>query len=127
MRTREQCIADHIASAIFRGTRKRYSSLLADAQQEFQNMSTATSSNDLSKTLNQTSNNGGLQTDRPAFKPATDSTGMVVGSQVEVGPTKYVDANEFDGDRNGDTRSQAQQPVMPAQPAPRGETGTKGA
>jgi hypothetical protein len=127
MRTRQQCIADHIAAAIFRGTRKRYSSLLADAIQEFQNMSTATSSNDLSKILNQTSDNGGLQTDRPTFKPAADLTGMNSQSQVPAPVAKPVGFKTLEGSYSGDHRGQAAQPVMPPQPAVRDETEQAGA
>jgi hypothetical protein len=77
------------------------------------------------ETLNQGSNNGGLETDRPAFKPAADSTSMSVPSVIPV-TVKYVDANEFDGARGGDTRKVAAPAVMPVQPAPRDTTGTKG-
>ncbi len=61
---------------------------------------------------------GSKQSDR---NPGNTS-GMSVGSQVNVGPTKYVDGNEFDGDRGGDTRKQAAPAVLPPQPGPRGQT-----
>ncbi len=40
---------------------------------------------------------------------------------------KQTDHKTIEGSNPGDHRSQAAQPVMPPQPAPRSETGTKGA
>jgi hypothetical protein len=84
-------------------------------------MSTPTTSNDLSKNLN-----GKTAIGSPADGKRFNND-TVQNSQVAPVTVKYVDAKEFDGDRGGDTRSQAAQPVLPPQPGPRDETGTKGA
>jgi hypothetical protein len=118
--TRAEAISQHIAKRVLANTRRRFSTLYADALQEIQ-MATPTTSQDNSKNLNGTTARG-TAADGKKFDNAS-----VQNSQLSPVTVKYVDANEFDGDRGGDTRSQAAQPAAVPQPAPRDTTGTKGA
>jgi hypothetical protein len=65
---------------------------------------------------------------QPSLPTDSINSGMNTQSQVPAPIAKPVDAKNYEGTNAGtDTRSQAAQPTMPPQPAPRGETGTKGA
>ena len=91
-------------------------------------MSTPTTSNDLSKKLNQLA-----RTTPPAIEAASTNlrqssgasttSGMNAQSQVPAPLATQVGTKNIEGSYAGtDTRRQAAQPVMPPQPGPRGET-----
>lgn len=126
--SKRKTISEYLADRIIRNQmRVKFSHAHADFLQERANeMSTPTSS-----TLNggstmipeQTSDaNKASEGQRPLAKDATGNV-YTVGSQVNVGPIKYVDAKEFDGDRGGDTRAKAAPAVLPNQPNPREQMG----
>ena len=121
MRTRAEAIADAIAKRIMANTKKRFSTLHADAIMETNNMSTPTSS-----TLNGDGKGqprpqiGRPQVNSPvelAFDygkgtaPAGPDTNLGMAgaqnSEVVVGPIKPVDFKTIEGSYPGDHRSQA--------------------
>src|SRR6266849_4672303 len=104
MRTKQQCIADAIAKKIMANTRRRFSTLHAEALEEFQ-MS--------NETENQNASQGGRPDGSPAdgrkLEGASDNgkvtSGMSVSSQVNVGPMKQVGHNSYEGSNQGDHRA----------------------
>src|SRR5919108_6605081 len=57
--------------------------------------------------------------------PSADrvTSGMTVGSQVNVGPIKPVDRKTLEGSTPGDTRAKAAPAVLPNNPGPREQVG----
>jgi hypothetical protein len=132
MKTQKQLVAEHIARAIVTGTRKKYSSLYADALGEI--MSTPVSSNSMnaegSPSLNQGSNPPranearGLAFKVPAQVTSSDklTDQMTNGSQVNVGNIKPVDRRTVTGSYNGKTvgyDAVGDVVKLPANPGPR--------
>lgn len=112
MATRSERIAAHIAAKIIKNTKRRFSTLHADALEE----------------LLMNSGNTNEQSGSPRDSRNTGNTsGMTVSSQVTVGLVKPVDRLTITGSTPGDFRAQANDVQMPPQPAPRSETATKGA
>lgn len=76
-------------------------------------------------------NQGNQPVRKPGFNLSADSTGLTVGSQVNVGPMKPVDSKTLTGSYPGDHRApntgETTTDQFKNQAGPRGETGTKGA
>jgi hypothetical protein len=124
MRTKPQKISDNIARKIINNTRKRFSTLYADAQEDYKNMSTKSPSSTVSG-MNVNGDSGSI----PKFagrpipntpqdlanaapgrlpgSPSSDSinSGMSVGSQLPTISAKPVDANHLVGSNQGDHRA----------------------
>ena len=99
--TRNEAIAANIAKRIVANTRKRFSTLHAEAIEETDFMSNSSDVNEQSGSPRDSRNSG-------------NTSGMSIGSQVGPIATKPVDSSEAD------------HTLFPAQPAPRSTTGSQG-
>lgn len=140
--TRSEAIAAHIARAIARNSKKRFSSLYADALQELNIMPTPTSSNGLN-----TSKHADASLDRSHIGSPADgrklnssgvqgtdiNSGIAASQPSELRPVTAtpVDSKTITGSFSGDHRAPNTgantTDAFKNQAGPRGETGTKGA
>jgi hypothetical protein len=124
-RSRSEMIADAIAKKIMANTRKRWRTLHADALQEIR-MSEVTKQSDATLP-HMTSKGSPADAQKMPGSPSSDSvtSGMTVGSQVNVGAIKPVDRKTIEGSYPGDSRSEDETDITAQfknQAGPRSET-----